>query len=233
MRHVLARTAARRAAGHRGARPARVPAAATGPYGPGDGRGRAAPCAGHHHRLPDRTGRTQIRLYRPEAGHHREAISAARDFIKTHLNPYPVMEPADFQTWGGPSRAQYVAPDVVIKLEEGEFVVEVIESRRFFMRINPMYSRLATQAARHRRALLRRREAPHPAICRAGQAVHVEHQPAPRDDAARSPSVLVRGAGRLPAPRRAPACAPDPRPGGRGAPACTSPPSAGPRRAST
>ncbi len=74
-----------------------------------------------------------------------EAISAARDFIKTHLNPYPVMEPADFQTWGSPSRAQYVAPDVVIKLEEGEFAVEVVESRRFFMRVNPMYSRLATQ----------------------------------------------------------------------------------------
>jgi RNA polymerase sigma-54 factor len=38
-----------------------------------------------------------------------------------------------------------VAPDVVIKLEEGEFAVEVVESRRFFMRVNPMYSRLATQ----------------------------------------------------------------------------------------
>lgn len=74
-----------------------------------------------------------------------EAISAARDFIKSHLNPYPVMEPADFQTWGSPSRAQYVAPDVVIKLEEGEFSVEVIESRRFFMRVNPLYNRLVTQ----------------------------------------------------------------------------------------
>ena len=74
-----------------------------------------------------------------------EAISTAREFIKSHLNPYPVMEPADFQTWGSLSRAQYVTPDVVIKLEEGEFVVEVIESRRFFMRISPLYNRLATQ----------------------------------------------------------------------------------------
>jgi RNA polymerase sigma-54 factor len=70
-------------------------------------------------------------------------VSEARDFIKSHLTPYPVMEAADFQTWGSPSRAQYVSPDVVIKLEEGEFVVEVMESRRFYMRLNPMYNRLA------------------------------------------------------------------------------------------
>jgi RNA polymerase sigma-54 factor len=70
-------------------------------------------------------------------------VSDARDFIKAHLTPYPVMEAADFQTWGSPSRAQYVSPDVVIKLEEGEFVVEVMESRRFYMRLNPMYNRLA------------------------------------------------------------------------------------------
>ncbi|HUS14654.1 MAG TPA: RNA polymerase factor sigma-54 [Chloroflexia bacterium] len=74
-----------------------------------------------------------------------EAVSAARDFIKAHLTPYPVMEAADFQTWGSPSRAQYVSPDVVIKLEEGEFVVEVMESRRFFMRLSPMYNRLASE----------------------------------------------------------------------------------------
>ncbi|MDQ2807231.1 MAG: RNA polymerase factor sigma-54 [Chloroflexota bacterium] len=72
-----------------------------------------------------------------------EAVAAARDFIKAHLTPYPVMDAVDFQTWGSPSRAQYVSPDVVIKLEEGEFVVEVMESRRFFMRLNPMYNRLA------------------------------------------------------------------------------------------
>ena len=74
-----------------------------------------------------------------------EEVGAARDFIKTHLTPHPVMEAADFQTWGSPSRAQYVSPDVVIKLEEGEFLIDVMESRRFFMRLNPMYSRLVTE----------------------------------------------------------------------------------------
>jgi len=34
---------------------------------------------------------------------------------------------------------------VVIKLEEAEFVIEVVESRRFFIRISPLYSRLASQ----------------------------------------------------------------------------------------
>jgi RNA polymerase sigma-54 factor len=74
-----------------------------------------------------------------------DEVAAARDFIKAHLTPYPVMEAADFQTWGSPSRAQYVSPDVVIKLEEDEFAIEVMESRRFFMRLNPMYSRLAAE----------------------------------------------------------------------------------------
>ena len=32
-----------------------------------------------------------------------------------------------------------------MKLEEAEFVVEVVESRRFFMRVSPLYTRLATQ----------------------------------------------------------------------------------------
>lgn len=98
-----------------------------------------------------------IDLYLTELGEHKygyiaqklgtssEAVSSARDFIKTHLNPYPVTEPADFQTWGSPSRAQYIAPDVVIKIEEGEFLVEVVESRRFFMRVSPLYNRLASQ----------------------------------------------------------------------------------------
>jgi len=72
-------------------------------------------------------------------------VATARDFIKAHLTPYPVMEAVDFQTWGSPSRAQYVSPDVVMKIEEGEFVIEVMESRRFFMRLNPMYNRLATE----------------------------------------------------------------------------------------
>lgn len=72
-----------------------------------------------------------------------EAVATARDFIKAHLTPYPVMDSTDFQTWGSPSRAQYISPDVVIKWEEDEFVIEVMESRRFFMRVNPMYSRLA------------------------------------------------------------------------------------------
>jgi RNA polymerase sigma-54 factor len=101
--------------------------------------------------------RAVIQDYLTELGSHKygyiaqklgitpDEVATARDFIKTHLSPYPVMEEADFQTWGSPSRAQYVSPDVVIKLEEGEFVIEVMESRRFFMRLNPMYNRLASE----------------------------------------------------------------------------------------
>ncbi len=101
--------------------------------------------------------RTIIREHLNELGTHKygfiaqkmgittDEVGAARDFIKAHLTPYPVMEAADFQTWGSPSRAQFVSPDVVIKLEEGDFAIDVMESRRFYMRLNPMYSRLAAE----------------------------------------------------------------------------------------
>ncbi len=71
-------------------------------------------------------------------------VKAARDYIRTHLTPYPVMGLENEVTaWGSPSKAQYVAPDVIIKETEGQLEVEVVESRRFFMRLNPLYNQMA------------------------------------------------------------------------------------------
>ncbi len=74
-----------------------------------------------------------------------EAVAAARDIIKEHLTPYPVIDAADIQSWGSRSKAQYVQPDVIIREAEGELQVEVIESQRFFLQVNPLYSKLSTE----------------------------------------------------------------------------------------
>jgi len=71
-------------------------------------------------------------------------VEEARDYIRHNLTPFPVVSAEeDYATWGKPSRAQYVAPDVIIKEVDGELEVEVVESRRFFMRVNPLYSQMA------------------------------------------------------------------------------------------
>jgi RNA polymerase sigma-54 factor len=74
-----------------------------------------------------------------------EQVDAAREYIRTNLTPFPV-SPAgeDVLTWGSQSRAQYVSPDVIIRDVDGELQVEVVESRRFFMRLNPLYGQMAT-----------------------------------------------------------------------------------------
>lgn len=72
-----------------------------------------------------------------------EEVETAREFIRSHLTPFPVMNVDDVTLWGSPSRAQYVAPDVIIREVEGQLEVEVVESRRFFMRLNPLYNQMA------------------------------------------------------------------------------------------
>lgn len=74
-----------------------------------------------------------------------EQVTEVRDFIKDHLNPYPVQDFKQAQTWSSPSRAQYVAPDVIISEREGKFEAEVVESKQLFLRINPMYRSLAAE----------------------------------------------------------------------------------------
>jgi RNA polymerase sigma-54 factor len=74
-----------------------------------------------------------------------EEVDEAREFIRNNLTPYPVMwSDDDIATWGRVSRAQYVSPDVLIREVDGKLEVEVAESRRFFMRLNPLYSQMAT-----------------------------------------------------------------------------------------
>lgn len=74
-----------------------------------------------------------------------EDVDAAREYIRNNLTPYPVaLAGDDVVTWGSQSKAQYVSPDVIIRDVDGILQVEVVESRRFFMRLNPLYGQMAT-----------------------------------------------------------------------------------------
>ena len=65
-------------------------------------------------------------------------VTAAAQYIKRHLNPFPAqgMPAANGATSG------YVLPDVIIAKRDRGFEVDVVESKRFFLRINPLYREL-------------------------------------------------------------------------------------------
>jgi len=69
-------------------------------------------------------------------------VSAAAQFIKRHLNPFPAQgTPSPAGTTSG-----YVLPDVIITRRDRGFEVDVVESKRFFLRINPLYRELMLRA---------------------------------------------------------------------------------------
>ena len=80
-----------------------------------------------------------------------EEIEAARDFIRDQLNPYP-LQSAQAKSWRSPTDSNYVAPDVVILLKNGELVVEIVDTKFFHLRMNEMYEQLAGQYARRKSA---------------------------------------------------------------------------------
>ncbi|HET9496606.1 MAG TPA: RNA polymerase factor sigma-54 [Chloroflexia bacterium] len=89
-------------------------------------------------------GEHKYNLIAQRLGISAEEVEEAREYIKTNLTPYPVtISTDDVTTWGSQSKAQYVAPDVIIREIDGVMTVEVVESRRFFMRLNPLYHQMA------------------------------------------------------------------------------------------
>jgi len=70
-----------------------------------------------------------------------QQVADAAQFIKKYLNPFPAQgAPADGSTSG------YVLPDVIISKRGRGFEVDVVESKRFFLRINPLYRELMTRS---------------------------------------------------------------------------------------
>ena len=76
-----------------------------------------------------------------------DEVHKAREFIKKYLNPFPAEghagDPNGMQHRSGSPKAGYVVPDVIISERDGQFEVEVVESKRFFLKVNTLYQRMA------------------------------------------------------------------------------------------
>ena len=73
-----------------------------------------------------------------------EDVAEASDFIRHRLNPFPAQGYGTPDPGSSEGRATIILPDVIISEGEREsFEVEVIESKRFFVRITPLYQQLA------------------------------------------------------------------------------------------
>ncbi len=78
-----------------------------------------------------------------------DEVHKARDFIKRYLNPYPAeghtSEPNGVQLRSGSAKTGYVVPDVIIAERDGQYEVEVVESKRFILKMSPMYANLSRE----------------------------------------------------------------------------------------
>ncbi|MDQ6669370.1 MAG: RNA polymerase factor sigma-54 [Chloroflexota bacterium] len=78
-----------------------------------------------------------------------KSVASAWEFVKQKLNPHPAHGFSSTNTSDRDTRAMYITPDVTItRGADGQFEIDVIESRRFMLRINPMYTRLAADLYR-------------------------------------------------------------------------------------
>jgi RNA polymerase sigma-54 factor len=78
-----------------------------------------------------------------------EDVETSREFIRTHLNPFPLQN-QEARYWKTPLRSPYVAPDVIVNLRDEELSLEVVDTRQFHLRANPLYSRIAQEIGRSR-----------------------------------------------------------------------------------
>jgi RNA polymerase sigma-54 factor len=77
-----------------------------------------------------------------------QEVSDVWEFVKTKLNPHPAHGFSPTNSSDRDTRAMYIIPDVVISDGPDDFEVEVVESRRFVLRVNPMYTRLSADLHR-------------------------------------------------------------------------------------
>lgn len=78
-----------------------------------------------------------------------EDVEDAREFIRNHLNPYP-LQSQEAKYWKTPLRSPYVAPDVIVSIRDGELQVEVVDTRHFHLRLSPLYDKIAAEIGRSR-----------------------------------------------------------------------------------
>jgi len=77
-----------------------------------------------------------------------EQVSQVWEFVKSKLNPHPAHGFSSTNSRDRDTRQMYILPDVIITRGEHGLEVEVVESKRFMLRINPIYSRLSGELHR-------------------------------------------------------------------------------------
>jgi RNA polymerase sigma-54 factor len=77
-----------------------------------------------------------------------EEVSDVWEFVKSKLNPHPGHGFSSTNTRDRDTRAMYVLPDVIISAGEDGFEVEVVESRRFVLRVSPLYTKISSEFQR-------------------------------------------------------------------------------------
>ncbi len=76
-------------------------------------------------------------------------IEVARDFIRDRLNPHP-MQTSEARSWGTPTDSPLVSPDIIVRIDHNEdLLVEVVDSRYNYLRMNGVYSDLLARISRH------------------------------------------------------------------------------------
>jgi RNA polymerase sigma-54 factor len=83
-----------------------------------------------------------------------QEVAEVWEFVKSKLNPHPAHGFSPTNASDRDTRAMYIIPDVVISAgSDDDFEVEVVESRRFVLRVNPMYTRLSADLHRSSAAM--------------------------------------------------------------------------------
>ena len=87
-------------------------------------------------------GERRFALIASALGETQDEVIAAWEFLKANLHPYPTSAFSAAVGLGSSGRT-IVRPDVLIRAVDGELLVEVVESRRFALRVDPTYARLS------------------------------------------------------------------------------------------
>ncbi|MCL4465957.1 MAG: RNA polymerase factor sigma-54 [Chloroflexi bacterium] len=80
-----------------------------------------------------------------EMGISSDEVADVWDFIKHHLNPYPAQGDSVPEPGRNEPISTYVMPDVIIKKGEDGYEVDVVESKRFVLRLSPIYNQLSAE----------------------------------------------------------------------------------------
>ena len=78
-----------------------------------------------------------------------EEVADVWEFVKAKLNPHPAHGFSATNARDRDTRGMYILPDVIIGKGETGFEVEVVESRRFLLRLSPMYTQISGDVQRN------------------------------------------------------------------------------------